>query len=56
MVIHLVSVIAYKLEIRDHFMLFFLAQTSFLFALNELVVLKLFFFFLRGASQTLLRI
>lgn len=49
MVIHLVSVIAYKLEIRDHFMLFFLAQTSFLFALNELVVLKLFFFFFEGS-------
>lgn len=30
-------------------MLFFLAQTSFLFALNELVVLKLFFFFFEGS-------
>ena len=41
MVKHLVSIITCELKIRDHFMLFSFSQT-FLFSLNELVVLKPF--------------
>lgn len=42
MVKHLVSIITCERKIRDHFMLFSFSQT-FLFSLNELVVLKPFF-------------
>lgn len=41
MVKHLVSISTCELKIRDHFMLFSFSQT-FLFSLNELVVLKPF--------------